>query len=144
MAGLSILTSVKKNLGLAEDYTAFDPDITLYINGVFSTLNQLGIGPDDGFMIEDKSTTWDELLGSEKRLNSVLTYVSLRVRMLFDPPALSHVKDAIERQILELEWRINVFREYEREPVIVVPPDPDAGGIDPDPVGGWSFDGGGP
>jgi hypothetical protein len=144
VAGLSILSSVKKNLGLAEEYTIFDPDITLYINGCFSTLNQLGIGPDDGFAIEDKSATWDDFLGTEKRLNSVLTYVSLRVRLLFDPPTQSFVRDAIEKQISELEWRINVFRENEREPVIVVPPDPDAGDVDPDPVGGWSWDGGGP
>jgi hypothetical protein len=107
----SILNSVKKNLGLDESYTAFDADILLYINGVFSTLNQLGIGPEDGFAIEDDSTTWDAFLGTDLKLNSVKTYMYLRVRLLFDPPQTSHHIDAVNKQILELEWRLNTVRE---------------------------------
>ena len=107
----SILTSTKKNLGLDADYTAFDPDIVLYINGVFSTLNQLGIGPEIGFAIEDATPTWDAFLGTDPRLNNVKNYMYLRVRMLFDPPTLSYLIDAMKEQIKELEWRMNAYRE---------------------------------
>ncbi len=110
----SILTSTKKSLGLDEDYTAFDPDIIMHINSVLSTLNQLGIGPGLGFMIEDKEALWDTFLGSDPRLNNVKTYVYLRVRMLFDPPQTSYHTTAMQDQIKELEWRINVQREDEQ------------------------------
>ena len=107
----SILTSVKKILGIAEDYTAFDVDILMHINTVFATLNQLGIGPDDGFAIEDKTPTWDAFLGTDLRRNNVKTYVYLRVRMLFDPPTTSYLIQAQKEQLEELEWRINAYRE---------------------------------
>lgn len=107
----SILTSVKKNLGIAAEYEVFDPDILLYINGVFSTLNQLGVGPEDGFVIEDDSATWDDFLGDDPRLNHVRTYMTLRVRILFDPPQTSYAQEAIKEQIKEHEWRLNVQRE---------------------------------
>lgn len=107
----SILTSTKKVLGLAEDYTAFDEDVIIYINGVFSTLNQLGIGPDAGFMIENADAEWSDFLGDDLRLNNIKTYIYLRVRMLFDPPSTSFLIAAMEKQIEELEWRINVQRE---------------------------------
>lgn len=107
----SILTSTKKILGIAEDYTAFDVDVLMHINTVFSTLNQLGIGPVDGFMIEDATPTWDTFVGTDPRLNSVKSYVYLRVRMLFDPPATSYLIAAMKEQYEELEWRLNVYRE---------------------------------
>lgn len=107
----SILNSVKKNLGLAAGYTAFDPDILMHINAVFSTLNQLGIGPELGYMIEDDEPTWDAFLGEDPKLNAVKTYVYLRVRLLFDPPATSYLITAMESQIKEFEWRLNVLRE---------------------------------
>jgi len=107
----SILNSTKKNLGLGEDYTAFDSDIVMHINSVFSTLNQLGIGPDTGFMIEDATEEWDEFLGEDMNLNLVKTYVYLRVRMLFDPPTTSYLLGAYEKQIEQMEWRINIYRE---------------------------------
>lgn len=107
----SILTSVKKNLGLADDYTAFDLDILMLINSAFSTLNQLGLGPVDGFSIEDKIPTWDAFIGTDNRLNSVKTYVSLKVRSAFDPPQTSYLVAAMNEQIKELEWRLNVVRE---------------------------------
>jgi hypothetical protein len=113
----SILTSVKKVIGIAEEYRAFDPDIVLHINSVFSTLNQLGIGPEVGFAIEDKEDLWSDFLGTDIRLNSVKTYVCLRVRLLFDPPATSFVQDSMKRQIEELEWRLNVYRENLAHPL---------------------------
>lgn len=109
----SILDSVKKVLGMDPSYTAFDPDVIMHINTMLSVLNQLGIGPDAGFMIEDNTATWDAFLSTDSRLNLVKTYVYLRVRLLFDPPTTSFVIDAMAKQIAELEWRINVKREGE-------------------------------
>lgn len=107
----SILDSTKKSLNLAADYTAFDEDIIMHINSVFSTLCQLGVGPEVGFMIEDKDTTWDAFLGSDPRWNAVKSYVFLRVKLLFDPPATGFGTEAMKEQIKELEWRLNVQRE---------------------------------
>jgi hypothetical protein len=107
----SILTSTKKILGIAEAYTDFDLDILTHINSVFSTLNQLGIGPVEGFMIEDAAATWDAFLGTDPRLNSVRSYMWLCVRMLFDPPTTSFHITALEAQKLEFEWRLNAYRE---------------------------------
>lgn len=107
----SILTSTKKTLGLAEADTSFDVDIVMHINTVLSTLNQLGIGPAEGFMIEDAADTWDAFIGNDLRLNPVKTYTYLRVRLLFDPPGTSYAFDSMKEQIRELEWRLNVHRE---------------------------------
>lgn len=109
--GDSILTSTKKILGIQEEYTHFDLDIIVHINSTFFTLNQLGIGPVEGFMIEDATTEWGDFLGGNTRLNAVKTYVYLRVRLLFDPPASSYVLTAMDAQVKEFEWRLNVDRE---------------------------------
>jgi hypothetical protein len=106
----SILTSVKKVLNVDATYTAFDEDILMHINSVFSTLTQLGVGPATGFAIEDDTATWDAFLGTDPRLNNGKTYVCLRVRMLFDPPTTSYLIDAMKEQIRELEFRMNVYR----------------------------------
>ena len=106
----SILTSTKKILGVDETYTVFDLDIMTHINSAFSTLNQLGIGPVDGFMIEDATAVWSDFLGTNSpKLNAVKTYGYLRVRMLFDPPTTSYLINALNEQIKELEWRLNVI-----------------------------------
>jgi hypothetical protein len=107
----SILEGTKKILGIGADYTAFDHDIITHINSVFFTLNQLGIGPDPGFMIEDDSSEWSEFIGDDLRLNAIKTYVYLRVRLLFDPPTTSYLITAMKEQREELEWRLNVHRE---------------------------------
>lgn len=107
----SILTSTKKVLGLDESYTAFDQDVILFINGTLSTLNQLGIGPEGGYSIASDTETWDAFIGTNKKLNQVKTYVYLCVRMLFDPPQTGYLMDALAKQKLELEWRLNVVRE---------------------------------
>jgi hypothetical protein len=85
----------------------------MHINSVFVTLNQLGIGPENGFAIEDALPTWADFLGDDLRYNSVKTYVYLRVRLLFDPPATSFLISAMKEQVQELEWRLNVHREGE-------------------------------
>lgn len=110
----SILNTTKKALNLPADYDAFDADIVMHINSVFSTLNQLGIGPQEGFRIDDDSTEWSALLNGDDRLNNVKSYVYLRVRMLFDPPGTSFHLEAVKQQITELEWRINAQREDEQ------------------------------
>jgi hypothetical protein len=108
----SILTSTKKSLGLAADYDHFDYDIIMFINATLSTLNQLGIGPEEGFEIEDSEAVWDQFLLGEKRFNIVKNYVYMKVRLLFDPPAIGAVHAALEKSIAEAEWRITVTRDY--------------------------------
>lgn len=108
----SILNSTKKILGISPDYTAFDLDIITHINSVFSTLQQLGVGPEIGFMIEDDTAVWEDLLGGDPRLNSVKTYVYMRVRLMFDPPSTSFAINSLQEQVREMEWRLNV--NYER------------------------------
>lgn len=107
----SILKSVKKILGITADYTAFDLDILIHINSVFTTLNQLGVGPEDGLTIEDDTTTWAAFIGTTPRWNAVKTYVYLKVRMLFDPPQTSYLVDSMNQQAKELEWRLSTNRE---------------------------------
>ena len=107
----SILISTKKILGIAEDYTVFDLDIITHINSAFSTLTQLGVGPAEGFMINDETEVWTDFIADDLQYNSVKSYVFLRVRQLFDPPTTSYLISASERQIQELEWRLNIHRE---------------------------------
>jgi len=135
VAADSILTNVKKIVGITEADTSFDSDIIMHTNTVFSVLTQLGIGPTAGFMIEDATSTWDDFLGirqsgqlqadgsvvytdehlasANKLLNMVKTYVYLRVRLIFDPPQTSFVIESLNKQIEELEVRINMVREGE-------------------------------
>lgn len=104
----SILTSVKKMLGIVEEYEHFDADLIMHINSVLSILTQLGVGPSEGFSIKDKTATWNDFLSDAKNLESVKSYVYLKVRLIFDPPLTSSVTEAINRMISELEWRISV------------------------------------
>lgn len=102
----SILTSVKKALGIPESYEQFDPDIIMHINTTLFVLNQLGVGPSEGFVISNKSATWTDFMGSTKALESVKSYVYLKTRMLFDPPTSSAAIESFDRLIAEMEWRI--------------------------------------
>ena len=104
---ISILTSIKKLLGVAEDYTEFDEDIMTHINSVFLNLAQLGVGPEEGFMIEDNTAEWEDFINGSVQLQAVKTYVYLKVKLLFDPPLSSSVTESINRMIAELEWRLN-------------------------------------
>ena len=107
----SILTSTKKILQIPASYTAFDQDIITHINAAFSILNQLGLGQPDGFMIEDASAEWEEFDVPMNQLNLVKTYIHLKVRILFDPPAMSFALEAAKEQVREYEFRLNVNRE---------------------------------
>lgn len=107
----SILQSVKNVLGIPSEHEYFDQQILFHINTVMAVLNQLGVGPREGFMVEDETAIWYDLIGGtpyEKRFLYVKSYVYLRVRLLFDPPTSSGAIDAMERQLKELEWRITV------------------------------------
>ena len=106
----SILLSTKKPLGLTEEYTVFDQDVLMYINSVFSILAQLGVGPPEGFSIDDETAVWSDF-NTDVRLNTIQSYVYLRVRLLFDPPTTSYLLAAVQEQIKELEWRMNVYNE---------------------------------
>lgn len=111
----SILTSIKKLLGIAESCTDFDADIIMHINTVFLILNQLGVGTDKVFYIEDSKTTWSEFLKDDTNLEAIKTYIHLKVRLIFDPPLSTAVKEAIQANINELEWRLNVHAETGEE-----------------------------
>lgn len=111
----SILTSVKKQLGITEEYEHFDADIIMHINSVLMILTQMGVGPKNGFFIEDNTAIWDDFLQDDTQLEGVKSYVGLKVRLLFDPPASSSIMEAMNRMISELEWRLNVHAESDRE-----------------------------
>lgn len=107
----SILMSIKKLLNVEHDDTAFDTDIGMMINNEFMTLQQLGIGPKEGFSISDADTKWSDFSNDETLIETVKAFVYLKVRMIFDPPASSVVADAINSRIHELEWRLNIQAE---------------------------------
>ena len=109
----SILQSVKKMLGIIPEYTNFDDDITMHINSVFMILQQLGVGPKEGFAISDEFTVWTDYISDPVKLQIVKSYMALRVRLLFDPPASSAHMESIKQQIAEFEWRMNVAAEQE-------------------------------
>ena len=107
----SILTSIKKLLGLAEDDTSFDMDVIMHINSVFMVLSQLGIGPEKGFFIEDETSTWNDYLMDSTQLELVKSYIYLKVKLLFDPYTSSSAQESANRMINEFEWRLNVAAE---------------------------------
>jgi hypothetical protein len=123
----SILNKTKKALMIPEDYDVFDETIILHINTVFSDLNQMGVGPLEGYFIEDAVATWDAFLNDDLRLNNIKTYMFLRVRALFDPPTTSYSIQAMERQIEQFEYRILRQREDTHwvDPLPPVPIDPE-------------------
>jgi hypothetical protein len=107
----SILISTKKILGIAEDYTVWDLDIITHINSAFSTLTQLGVGPAAGYVIRDETDEWVDFIADDLQLESVKTYIYLKCKLVFDPPATSYAISAMNDQIATLEWRINAHRE---------------------------------
>lgn len=103
----SILTSIKKLLGIATEYKHFDDDLIIHINSVLMTLTQLGVGPKEGYSIASEYETWGNFLpDDQKDLHAIKTYVYMKVKLLFDPPMNSTVMEAMNRQINEIEWRI--------------------------------------
>ena len=121
----SILTSIKKMLGITEEYEHFDSDLIMHINSVFSVLTQLGVGPmiltqlgvgpPSGFSIRDKTSIWKEFVSDETKFQLVKSYMHLKVKLLFDPPLSSAVMASMEKMIAEAEWRLNVAAETDEE-----------------------------
>lgn len=111
----SILNDIKHLLGLTEDYTAFDTDIIIHINSVFMTLQQLGIGPDEGFSITDASAKWSDFNEHPNIYEAVKSYMYVKVRMLFDPPTTSSVAESLNRIASEFEWRLNLNYEMNKK-----------------------------
>lgn len=115
----SILKSTKKLLGIGDDDTSFDQDIIIHINSAFSHLNDLGVGPKDGFIIDDESEEWDDFLpdadeagnSNQVKLSKVKTVVFMKTKMVFDPPASSYLQDSMEKLLQEAEWRLSANRE---------------------------------
>jgi hypothetical protein len=108
----SILKSTKKMLQIGPDDDSFDLDILTHINSAFSTLTDIGVGPDGGFAIVDATAEWDSFLEDDLiQLNQVKTFVYLHARLVFDPPTTSFVQSSIEKQIEEVTWRLNARRE---------------------------------
>ena len=112
----SILNDTKKVLNLGSSYTPFDQDIITHINAAFSVINQLGIGPDEGCLITDATTTWEDLDLPTRWTNLLKTYLYLKVRMLFDPPTMSFMITSMNDQLKEYEWRLSHYRELEIAP----------------------------
>ena len=104
----SILTSIKKLLGIAEEYEHYDSDIIAHINSVFFVLTQLGVGPSEGFSISDRTAVWSDYLQDNSKIELVKTYIYLKVKLMFDPPLSSALMESINKQINEFEWRLNV------------------------------------
>lgn len=104
----SILTSIKKLLGISEDYTQFDSDLIIHINTVFLNLTQLGVGPEEGFSIQNENDAWSDFIDNNAQLQAVKSYMYLKVKLLFDPPLSSSVIESMNRMIAELEFRLNV------------------------------------
>lgn len=107
----SILKSTKKVLNIPPDYLAFDQDILTHINSAFSVLNQLGVGPSAGFMIEDDSIEWTAFTVPMNQMNMVKTFIYLKTKILFDPPGTSFLLEAINKELSEQEWRLSAFRD---------------------------------
>lgn len=111
-----ILDTIRKLVGAGDTAGPFDQDLLIHINSALSVLNQIGVGPDDGFIVDDKSL-WTEFLPVSKKLEMVKTYVYLKVRLIFDPPASSAAVDAMSRQVTEYEERIMMAVD----PPLVIP-----------------------
>lgn len=112
----SILRSIKKMLGIGAEYEHFDEDIIMHINSVFADLAQMGVGPADGFMIEDDTSEWTDFTEDNLLLNSVKSYMNLRVKLLFDPASIgSSTLASYERQISQWEWRLHIAAESAAE-----------------------------
>lgn len=104
----SILTSIKKLIGISEDDAGFDLDLIFHINSVFLILYQIGVGPEIPFSISDKTTTWSDFIPDISKLEAIKTYMFLKVKMIFDPSTSSIVLESQKNLLSELEWRLNL------------------------------------
>lgn len=108
----SILLTIKKMLGMEMDYCAFDTDIIVFINSAMMTLQQLGVGPERGFVVTGLNEMWSDFIPSDTMLEGVKSYIFLCVKMVFDPPTSSFVMESMKAQKEELEWRLREQAEF--------------------------------
>ena len=111
----SILTSVKKLLGIDEAYEHFAADLIMHINSVFMILCQMGVGPSTPYVITDSSDEWTDFSDDVETMNAVRSYVFMKVRMIFDPPQNGTLMDSLKQLIDECEWRLNVLKDKTNE-----------------------------
>jgi len=107
----SILKSVKKMLNVHAEDKSFDTEIIIFINSAFSILNQFGVKKDTVVVVEGDFETWSDLGLSDGALSLVKTYVYLKTRLMFDPPATSFSINAMEKILEQQEWRITEFHD---------------------------------
>ena len=105
----SILTSIKKLMGLTEEYDAFDQDILILINSVLFELEQIGVKAKDGFSLTDKTVVWSDYSDDDRLLNALKPYIYMKTKLAFDPPTSSWALDSMNRIIDRFEWRINLY-----------------------------------
>lgn len=108
----SIVDSVKKTIGITVEDESFDVDLIVHINSIFMVLNQLGIGPREGFAITNKDQKWSDYLADSPNVKAVESYMILRVKALFDPASTSYTQQAFEKICLEMEWRLVYQQEH--------------------------------
>lgn len=111
----SILRTIRKMIGPDETYTHYDTDLIIHINSALAVLTQLGVGPSEGFFIQDESATWNDFLGNDPKLEMVKSYIYMKVKLAFDPPSSSAVIDSMNRSISEFEWRANMAAEEKKQ-----------------------------
>lgn len=107
----SILTSIKQMLGITEEAKHFDNELISNINATFMSLNQIGVGSDDGFHITGYDETWSQFVDDIRLADPARQYIAMKVRLIFDPPGSSIAADAFNQRIAEVEWRLNVLAE---------------------------------
>ena len=107
----SILTSIKKLMGLTEEYDAFDQDILILINSVLFELEQIGVKAKDGFTLSDKTAVWSDYSDDDRLLNALKPYIYMKTKLTFDPPTSSGALDSMNRIIDRFEWRINLYAD---------------------------------
>ena len=107
----SILTSIKKLMGLTEEYDAFDQDILILINSVLFELEQIGVKAKEGFVLSDKTAVWSDYSDDDRLLNALKPYIYMKTKLTFDPPTSSGALDSMNRIIDRFEWRINLYSD---------------------------------
>lgn len=111
----SILLTIKQMLGIPSEYSVFDEELAVYINTVIAALRQLGVGPENGFAITGENESWEDYIGDTSMYENVKAYIYLKVRMMFDPPSSSFVLEAFKNQAAEIEWRIYIQADEDKD-----------------------------
>lgn len=111
----SILLTIKQMLGIPSEYSVFDEELVVYINTVIAALRQLGVGPENGFAITGENDSWGDYIGDTLMYENVKSYIYLKVRMMFDPPSSSFVLEAFKNQAAEIEWRIYIQADEDKD-----------------------------